>query len=96
MDIDFSDLVLATAVVVSTVFTIILLTLPSQYKGEQEFQTSENDKKYKTSVQIVVLGDIGRSPRMEYHALSIAKNGGRVDIIGVLGMLNMMLVFLGY
>ncbi|KAF2436208.1 putative beta-1,4-mannosyltransferase [Tothia fuscella] len=34
------------------------------------------------SVQIVVLGDIGRSPRMQYHALSIAKHGGRVDIIG--------------
>lgn len=37
------------------------------------------------SVQIVVLGDIGRSPRMQYHALSIAKHGGRVDIIGYQG-----------
>ncbi|KAH6685725.1 family 33 glycosyltransferase [Plectosphaerella plurivora] len=32
--------------------------------------------------QILVLGDIGRSPRMQYHALSIAKHGGHVDIIG--------------
>jgi beta-1,4-mannosyltransferase len=37
------------------------------------------------SVQIVVLGDIGRSPRMQYHALSIAKHGGRVDLIGYQG-----------
>ncbi|KAI9847575.1 MAG: mannosyltransferase [Sclerophora amabilis] len=36
----------------------------------------------KTSVQVLVLGDIGRSPRMQYHAISIAKSGGRVDLIG--------------
>lgn len=35
-------------------------------------------------VQIVVLGDIGRSPRMQYHALSIAKRGYHVDLIGYL------------
>lgn len=36
----------------------------------------------KISVQVLVLGDIGRSPRMQYHAMSIAKHGGRVDVIG--------------
>ncbi|KAF8857205.1 hypothetical protein BDZ45DRAFT_593031 [Acephala macrosclerotiorum] len=36
----------------------------------------------KISVQVLVLGDIGRSPRMQYHAASIAKHGGRVDVIG--------------
>lgn len=34
------------------------------------------------TVHIVVLGDIGRSPRMQYHALSIAKHGGRVYLFG--------------
>ncbi|EFR00454.1 chitobiosyldiphosphodolichol beta-mannosyltransferase [Nannizzia gypsea CBS 118893] len=34
------------------------------------------------SVQIVVLGDIGHSPRMQCHALSIARHGGRVSLIG--------------
>ncbi|EGE06921.1 chitobiosyldiphosphodolichol beta-mannosyltransferase [Trichophyton equinum CBS 127.97] len=34
------------------------------------------------SVQIVVLGDIGHSPRMQCHALSIARHGGRVTVIG--------------
>lgn len=87
MDFDWSDLVLVTAVFLSTVFTIVLLTLPTQYAGEPAVNPSEPSKKtqYKTSVQIVVLGDIGRSPRMQYHAISVAKNGGRVDIIGVLG-----------
>lgn len=37
------------------------------------------------TVQVVVLGDIGRSPRMQYHALSIAKHGGRVFLIGYQG-----------
>ncbi|KUJ16698.1 uncharacterized protein LY89DRAFT_697098 [Mollisia scopiformis] len=36
----------------------------------------------KISAQVLVLGDIGRSPRMQYHAASIAKHGGRVDVIG--------------
>ena len=40
------------------------------------------------TVQVVVLGDIGRSPRMQYHALSIAKHGGRVYLIGYQGMLE--------
>ena len=31
---------------------------------------------------VVVLGDIGRSPRMQYHALSLTKEGFNVDIIG--------------
>lgn len=36
----------------------------------------------KTTVQVVVLGDIGRSPRMQYHALSLAKRGAPVQLIG--------------
>lgn len=39
-----------------------------------------------TSVQVVVLGDIGRSPRMQYHAISLARVGVRVDLIGFAGM----------
>lgn len=34
------------------------------------------------SVCVVVLGDIGRSPRMQYHSLSLAKAGYKVDIVG--------------
>ncbi|XP_045214985.2 chitobiosyldiphosphodolichol beta-mannosyltransferase-like [Mercenaria mercenaria] len=36
----------------------------------------------KRSVCIVVLGDIGRSPRMQYHAMSFLKCGFDVDIVG--------------
>lgn len=39
------------------------------------------DVKKKTAC-VVVLGDIGRSPRMQYHSLSLAEMGYMVDIIG--------------
>lgn len=52
-----------------------------------------NPTKYKQAekpedehIQILVLGDIGRSPRMQYHAISIAKSGKKVDIVGFKGL----------
>lgn len=45
------------------------------------------------SVQIVVLGDIGHSPRMQCHALSIARHGGRVTVIGYHSMLTPAALF---
>ncbi|KHJ48066.1 glycosyltransferase, group 1 family protein [Trichuris suis] len=36
-------------------------------------------------VCVVVLGDIGRSPRMEYHSLSLAEKGVNVELIGYSG-----------
>lgn len=40
--------------------------------------------KTETSVTVLVLGDIGRSPRMQYHVASIAAHGGRVSLVGYL------------
>jgi beta-1,4-mannosyltransferase len=34
---------------------------------------------------VIVLGDVGRSPRMQYHAVSLAAAGGDVDLIGLEG-----------
>ena len=36
-------------------------------------------------VHVVVLGDIGRSPRMQYHCLSLAEYGFAVNFIGYAG-----------
>jgi beta-1,4-mannosyltransferase len=36
-------------------------------------------------VAVVVLGDLGRSPRMQYHALALADAGARVALIGLAG-----------
>lgn len=41
--------------------------------------------KPRQSVSIVVLGDLGRSPRMQYHAKSFAKEGYEVDLVGYSG-----------
>lgn len=40
----------------------------------------------KPRICILVLGDIGRSPRMQYHALSCTKAGYYVDLVGFGGM----------
>ena len=40
----------------------------------------------KKSVCIVVLGDTGRSPRMQYHATSFATEGFDVDLVGYGGL----------
>ncbi len=92
------ELLLAVAVLGSTLFTAFLLTLPSRYHteasndagpGSQEpssrVGTSTARLSPKTTVQVLVLGDIGRSPRMQYHAISIAKNGGKVELVGYKG-----------
>ena len=55
---------------------LALFNLPTRYGGFIGKDRSAN------RVQILVLGDIGRSPRMQYHALSIAKHGAQVDLIG--------------
>jgi beta-1,4-mannosyltransferase len=36
-------------------------------------------------VTVVVLGDVGRSPRMEYHALALASALAEVDVVGYAG-----------
>lgn len=82
----------------STALTFLILLLPSQYvsqhgQGQSQGQgqvQSQSAPRSKASVQILVLGDIGRSPRMQYHALSIAKHGGQVDIIGYHGKLDLL------
>lgn len=36
-------------------------------------------------VCVLVLGDIGRSPRMRYHSLSLSKHGFAVTFVGFVG-----------
>ncbi|KAM0718278.1 hypothetical protein Q7P37_006610 [Cladosporium fusiforme] len=54
----------------------------SGYASYQAHKKADGVFKVDTSVHVVVLGDIGRSPRMQYHALSIAAQGGRAVIVG--------------
>jgi beta-1,4-mannosyltransferase len=45
------------------------------------------DQRQKTprKAMVLVLGDVGRSPRMQYHALSLATAGINVDVVGYAG-----------
>jgi beta-1,4-mannosyltransferase len=82
------EILLTLATIASTIFTIFLICLPSRnvkHSSPKAISSASADEP-KISVQVLVLGDIGRSPRMQYHAMSIAKHGGRVDIIGYKGM----------
>lgn len=81
------DLLLTLAVILSTTLTILLLMLPTRYvkHSPPKATSTTTATEHKVSVQVLVLGDIGRSPRMQYHAASIAKHGGRVDVIGYQG-----------
>lgn len=77
MEIQVVLLSLVGAVALTFLVASFLL-FPSRYRPAA---------KRHVTAQVLVLGDIGRSPRMQYHALSIAKHGGTVELIGYHGML---------
>jgi hypothetical protein len=77
------DSLITIAFVLSSALTVVILLLPSQYVPPRS--STGQAETAKPTVQILVLGDIGRSPRMQYHALSIARKGGKVIIIGYKG-----------
>ena len=65
------------AIVTPFVFVMLYILLNYVVKGDK-------------SVCIVVLGDIGRSPRMQYHALSLTKSGFFVNIVGYDGWYSLL------
>lgn len=100
-DFTLRDYIFYGFLVFSTILTFFLATLPSRYNVEgpvlgelgawtrdKEEVRRKNAEKGRVTVQVVVLGDIGRSPRMQYHALSLAKHGALVQMIGYQGMFD--------
>jgi beta-1,4-mannosyltransferase len=90
------ETLLTLTLLASTTFTVLLLCAPSRYIQHlppKSTGSPEDASTYepKVSVQVLVLGDIGRSPRMQYHAMSIAKHGGRVDVVGYAGSFRFFL-----
>ncbi|KAF3766991.1 family 33 glycosyltransferase [Cryphonectria parasitica EP155] len=61
---------------------LMVCALIAIYHPTRFNSNSRGPKASNISAQVLVLGDIGRSPRMQYHALSIAKHGGHVQLIG--------------
>ena len=55
---------------------VVLCLVPALY------MTLWRVRRHKQGVCVVVLGDLGRSPRMQYHSLSLADAGFTVDVVG--------------
>ena len=68
-----------TTILIILVLFLVLFRGLNVYLQGRSMKTSVNDS---GNVTLVVLGDIGRSPRMQYHALSFSRNGYTVDFVG--------------
>ena len=51
----------------------------------KRFMQENMDSRFRRNVTLVVLGDLGRSPRMQYHALALAEELAEVALIGYAG-----------
>lgn len=82
------------AIVLALGGTFLLCILPDTAYGDEDVRLApkdsaiarENKARAKNRAAVLVLGDIGRSPRMQNHVLSMAKAGLEVDFIGYVGM----------
>ena len=68
----------------SAAAVLLWLFIPreSYYDSSQAERGSRNAAASKARICVLVLGDIGRSPRMQNHALSLATYGVAVDLVG--------------
>lgn len=65
-----------TAVCLTVLTGLVLLLLRS---------LRQRDGRTHRRLCVLVLGDFGRSPRMQYHALSLSKHAYYVTVVGFLG-----------
>ena len=67
-----SDMILAGSLFLSVGFLTLVVVAWMRWR----MQSGEG------RVQVVVLGDAGRSPRMQYHCFSLLEEGFAVDLVG--------------
>jgi beta-1,4-mannosyltransferase len=72
---------LLTKCILNSLMVIACVTLIVVFICRKTYNTSKR-------IAVLVLGDIGRSPRMQNHAVSLAKAGWNVDLIGFKGTLE--------
>ena len=70
-------------------FYFFLFLLPDDAYGEEDVRVASDELiKGRNRTHVLVLGDIGRSPRMQNHALSLARRNVAVNLIGYVGMVT--------
>ena len=82
-----------TKLLIALIIFTITFRLLSIYVQKRSVSMGLNTSK---SVILLVLGDIGRSPRMQYHALSFAQNGWAVNFVGYNGKRSLLVLNLVY
>ncbi|ORX88087.1 chitobiosyldiphosphodolichol beta-mannosyltransferase-like protein [Anaeromyces robustus] len=82
MWIIFQTLLIATLLLLIVIVAGIVYLLKQTREKLSKKPDTNNGK---PNVLLLVLGDIGRSPRMQYHALSFAENNYNVDFVGYKG-----------
>jgi len=70
--------ILQVVATIGAVLCLLLVLMVAVYRSTQKALVQPH-------VGVIVLGDIGRSPRMQYHATSLAKRGCEVSLIGYAG-----------
>uniref|UniRef100_A0A4W6E1D2 Chitobiosyldiphosphodolichol beta-mannosyltransferase n=1 Tax=Lates calcarifer TaxID=8187 RepID=A0A4W6E1D2_LATCA len=63
---------------------VVCLTVVTALVSLWSLRLRRRDAGTERRVCVLVLGDIGRSPRMQYHALSLSKHGYNVTFVGFL------------
>ncbi|XP_045571858.1 chitobiosyldiphosphodolichol beta-mannosyltransferase isoform X2 [Salmo salar] len=66
-------------------WTLVSVTVTAVLVTQLLLKLRRRDALTERRVCVLVLGDIGRSPRMQYHALSLSKHGYSVTFVGFPG-----------
>eukprot|EP00063_Salmo_salar_P013691 XP_013988526.1 PREDICTED: chitobiosyldiphosphodolichol beta-mannosyltransferase isoform X3 [Salmo salar] len=66
-------------------WTLVSVTVTAVLVTQLLLKLRRRDALTERRVCVLVLGDIGRSPRMQYHALSLSKHGYSVTFVGFSG-----------
>uniref|UniRef100_A0AAZ3QBV1 Beta-1,4-mannosyltransferase n=1 Tax=Oncorhynchus tshawytscha TaxID=74940 RepID=A0AAZ3QBV1_ONCTS len=69
----------------NALWTLISVTVTAVLVSQLLQKLRRRDALTERRVCVLVLGDIGRSPRMQYHALSLSKHGYSVTFVGFPG-----------
>uniref|UniRef100_A0A8C7PNC5 Beta-1,4-mannosyltransferase n=1 Tax=Oncorhynchus mykiss TaxID=8022 RepID=A0A8C7PNC5_ONCMY len=69
----------------NALWTLVSVTVTAVLVSQLLRKLRRRDALTERRVCVLVLGDIGRSPRMQYHALSLSKHGYSVTFVGFPG-----------
>lgn len=79
-------LLLCLTLVIASLLSLLALLFLFLWVALSRAPSTTRKSSLGRSAAVVVLGDVGRSPRMCYHVQSLAEDGWRVAVLGYPGM----------